>query len=197
METLVALAITALVATALFQSRAFWFELSSKGARAAERSLAGIIDQRQFQQVVRGLIFAWPEQSDLAFIGGPNGFSGLSRRPLEAGVPRIALITLQIIETDAGSVLAYESDVESWTLQADLEDGASFSYLGADGVWRPSWPPAETPDPGDLGDGAYFSPPHTPLAVRIGFGPGKEAWIAAVGSAPNQPQRSRDVSEEF
>ncbi|NJM34748.1 MAG: prepilin-type N-terminal cleavage/methylation domain-containing protein [Rhodomicrobium sp.] len=186
-ELIVALAIVALASAALFQSANQWWRLSARSAAAADSALSAVADQIMFQRVVRGLIYAWPEEEQL-FTGAPNAFSGITRTPLHALAPDIAPVTLAILE-GINRRLVYQAGGFEWTLK-DLGQGrADLSYLGADNVWRSSWPPEQNPEPGPFNDAAFYATPQLPLAIALTISApgGSEVWIADVASAPLTP----------
>jgi|GEM_PF-4935224 len=196
LELIATLAIVSLVSAALFQSAAAWMRLSSRAASAAEDSLSSIAGQQMFQRLVGGLIYAWPEEIDQKFEGGPNGFSGQTATPLAGVHPQLKGVSVFITSGDdsSGGRIVYQSPDAQWTL-AEIGGGAAFSYLGADAVWRPSWPPETPPNPGPFDDGAHLDIPQLPIAVRVDFldGDRPQSWIANVKSQQRIPQRIQDI----
>ncbi len=201
LETIAALAIIALASLALFQSASLWFRLSASAADAADSATSGVIALERFQSLVRGLIYAWPEQADEIFVGGPDGFRGLTRTPLHFADPGPEPVAVRIEPGEEGDALVYRSGLLAWTILdgRQVRSGAlGFSYLGADGVWRAAWPPEATPiaNPGD--DPSLFRTPQLPLAIRLTAQDGTPfAWIADIGGDRSPSPRNQDILDEF
>ncbi len=196
LELIASLAIVSLVSAALFQSIAAWMQLSARASAAAEGSLSAIAGQRMFDRIVGGLTFAWPEEDAFRFVGAADGFSGVAAAPLHGFHPHLAPVRVIVRRPDGeerGRITYQSGDIE-WALQA-LDGTAALSYLGADGVWRSTWPPAANPEPGPFDDAAYFDTPQLPLAIRASFSDGdaSSAWIADISGHPRIPQRLRDL----
>lgn len=196
---LAALAIVGFVALALFQSAGRWMALSSRAADVAEGSLGAAADQLMFEQLVQGLVAAWPAKPDEGFQGSATGFSGLTRAPLHKIEPGIYAFAMALGEDQDGARVVYAAGQGvSWTLaRLDGED-ARFAYLGADLLWRDRWPPAQTPEPGPFNDSLFYSVDQLPLAIRLDATgrKGRIAWIAATGGEPAPPVRIDDVGGE-
>ena len=197
LELIASLAIVALVSAAIFQSMASWMQLSTRASDAADASLSSISSQKMFDRIVGGLIYAWPEEEGLIFEGALDGFSGLTATPLDSFHPRLAPVAITITlpnSAETGRVV-YQSGATLWTLE-EFDGEASFSFLGADGVWRSSWPPVERDDTPPLEESiASFGPPQLPVAIRlaltdkaVGY-----AWIANIAADPRIPQREKDL----
>ncbi len=195
LELIASLAIVSLVSAALFQSMASWMRLSSRASGAAEASLAAIAGQQMFDRIVGGLIFAWPEETARRFVGAADGFSGITTTPLHGLHPQLASASIVVLRPNNATRgrIVYRSDEIEWTLR-EFDGAAAFSYLGADGAWRESWPPETNPDPGSFGDAAYFDTPQLPAAIRLSFDDGGNStvWIADIASDPRIPQRVQD-----
>ncbi len=198
LELIASLAIVSLVSAALFQSMAAWMRLSARASAAADASLSSIAGQQMFDRIVGGLVFAWPEEETSYFVGASDGFSGLSATPLHGIYPRLAPVRMSIIKAENSQPgrVVYQSENVEWTLR-DFSGAAAFSYLGADGAWRATWPPTTNPEPGPFDDAAYFDVPQLPLAVRASFSDGDEtvAWIADIAGDPKIPQRMQDLAQ--
>ena len=193
LELIVSMAIVSLISTALFQSMVSWTRLASRASDAADQSLSNIAGQEMFDRAVSGFVFAWPEDEEGTFSGSPTSFSGLSHKPLETITPQLALIQFSIDQTSAGGRLTYKHGPVKWALTTFTGNNASFAYLGADGVWRPSWPPAENPEAGPFDDAQYFATPQFPAAIKVTFPTNGniETWIADISNnllIPNRPQ---------
>ncbi len=197
LELIASLAIVALVSAAVFQSMASWMRLSVRASGAADASLSSIASQQMFDRVVGGLTFAWPEEEGRVFEGAPDGFSGLTATPLDGFHPRLAPVAITITAPDGsnnGSVV-YQSGDALWTLE-EFDGEASFSYLDADAVWRPAWPPDESGDSPPLDESILsFGPPQLPVAIRLELTDKavKHAWIADIAADPRIPQRAKDL----
>ena len=199
LELMVSLAIISLVSAALFQSAAAWLRLSARASGAAEEALSSIVAQRMFDRVVGGLIYTWPEETALRFIGANDGFSGLTATPLSGVSPQllpVQLSALQPVEGRPGRIIYSARGVDGWTLRT-FDGATTFTYLGADGQWRAAWPPAVNPDPGPFNDAAFFETPQLPLAIRIDIADsgGDETWIADISSNSPIPHRIQDLRE--
>lgn len=196
-EMIVSLAIVSLVSAALFQSMSTWIELSSRASTAADQSVANIASQKMFDRAIGGFVFAWPDEENSKFSGSPTAFSGLSQTTLESVAPQLAAIQLSIDNTTTPQRLTYKTDEVEWVLASFNDDNAAFSYLGADGVWYPFWPPATNPEPSQFDDAAYFETPQFPLAVKLTFNntTGANVWIADISSNPQIPIRTQDLSQ--
>lgn len=196
LELIASLAIVSLVSAALFQSIAGWMRLSARAGAAADETLASIAGQHMFDRAVGGLVFAWPEETNSRFIGAADGFSGLSKRPLQGLFPGLTdiQIVIQSAEADERGRVAYISDQANWTLQ-EFDGSATFSYFGADGAWRSSWPPAVNPEPGPFADAQFFNTPQLPEAIRLTYtvGEAEYVWIADISGNPRIPQRLQDL----
>ncbi len=191
METLLALAIMSVASLALFQSTATLLRLSERTVNAALNVQDVAVMQKSFTALVRGMVAAWPKDDEDAFVGTSSGFSGLTRTPfhtLDIGLTRFSL---SLDHDLVKSLLVYRSGDTEWILQNFSISNEQFSYLGEDNVWRQSWPPEETPEPGDFGDAEYFDPPTFPLAIRLQarteYGQAKIVWIAALGDRAELP----------
>lgn len=194
-ELLVATAIIAAISAALFQSIGQWLSLSNRAAEAAARSIGAGADRELFAAAVEGLIFAWPEREDETFAGGPQGFSGVTRSAPHALAPSLQKISISVERQDGYGAIVYRGDNLAWGLRQSPGLSAEFSYLGADGVWRPAWPPADNPTLDPLNDPSSFPIPQTPLAIRIDMRDqrGASTWIAEVASDFRIPLRNRDL----
>lgn len=195
MEMIAALAIISAASLALFQSIAFWLRLSTAATGAAASAVSESIDLERFQRLVRGLSYAWPEQPDDIFTGGPAGFRGLTRYPLHFADPGLERVVLSVAEQDGAFSLAYAADGVAWTVAAAGAGGSlRFSYLGIDGVWRQSWPPDATPMATADDDPALFRTPQLPVAIRLDYeGQPSFSWIADVGDDPTPAGRTQDI----
>lgn len=194
-EMLAALAIMAVASLALFQSIGFWLRLSATAQDASGSAIADSVDLERFQTLVRGLTYAWPEQSDEIFVGDQLGFRGLTRSPLHFADPGLERITLQVEQKEGRSLLTYSAPNTYWTV-ADAGPGGSylFSYLGVDGVWRAAWPPEAPPMANSVDDPALFKAPQLPLAIKLtNDGQSAYAWIADVGDDPTPAGRTQDI----
>ena len=195
-ETLVALALASIVLLALFQSASMWLTLSGRSAAAAENALTGTLAARQFDRVVRGLTPSWPEDAVNQFRGGPQGFSGLTRRPLQALSPMLSPAAMEIVQDGVVSRLAYRSGSTNWMLESMEPGSGEFSYLGADGGWRRAWPPENAPESGPFNDARFLPPPALPLAVKLSYRDPqgrRRDLIAPIVSDPALPLRDRDL----
>ncbi len=195
-ELVAALAIVSLLSLTLFQSTRAWLDLSTRSANAAERAIGEIVMQSVFAEVVGGMINAWPEETDKLFVGVSQGFSGLTRRPAEGAGQGLVLATFDVRPYQDGQALFYETSQSSWplfTVPTGIEAG--FTYLGADGVWRSTWPPEINPDPDPLNDNTLYTTPQLPLAIRFSAqgGPAPVTWIADIASASFSEQRDQDL----
>ncbi|MEM8770369.1 MAG: prepilin-type N-terminal cleavage/methylation domain-containing protein [Pseudomonadota bacterium] len=199
LELIASLAIVSLVSAALFQSAGQWFRLSARAADAADQTVQRVTDQSLFEYAVSGLAPAWPEQTELLFRGDRNGFSGLSRTPLQTAAPAFVFINISIDRSHAGASVIYASGDTRWNLLSPIGADAGFSYLGADGAWRDTWPPAVNPEPGPFNDAAFYSIPQTPLAIRLIADDVRQrrVWIADVKSAPHLTTRLRDLENRL
>ena len=200
LELIASIAIVSLVSAALFQTTGQWLALSNRAAAAAEASLSDIANQKMFDRLVAGVTFAWPEEPDNQFSGGPARFSGLTATTLHAPNPQLSAFSMSLVRNGQAMAVEYEADGVRWTIR-DFGDGstAAFSYLGADGAWRGTWPPQENPEPGPYDDARYFTTPQTPLAVRLSVVTASgdvETWIADIASTPFIPQRPQDLTTQ-
>jgi hypothetical protein len=195
MEMIAALAIIATASLALFQSIGFWLRLSSAATDASNAALAASIELERFQTVVRGLTYAWPEQADDQFTGDQNGFSGLTRRPLNFADPGFERVRLSVVRQETFSSLIYSAPDTTWTIATAGPGGSlAFSYLGIDGVWRAAWPPATAPMANAIDDPALFRTPQLPVAIRLTYAGDKPfAWIADIGDDPTPAARTQDL----
>ena len=199
LELIASLAIVSLVSAALFQSMGAWLRLSTRASAAADETLTSIAAQQMFDRLVGGMIFSWPDDTTQRFIGAPDGFAGLTSTPLNSLSPQIRFVQVSATQPRNGRPgrIVYSSrGVDSWTLRAYYGD-ASFSFLGADGEWRSSWPPEINPEPGPFNDSVFFPTPQLPLAIRISIQEtnGAETWVADIGADPIIPQRIQDLYE--
>ena len=197
LELIASLAIVSLVSAALFQSTGAWLRLSTRASSAADEALSSIAAQQMFDRLVGGLIFAWPEETTRLFIGAKDGFSGLTTTPLNSFTPQLTSIEISVQQPRdgrPGRIVYRSAQGDDWTLRT-FDGATSFSYLGADGEWRESWPPATNPEPGPFNDAAFFQMPQLPLAIRIDMSDsgGHESWIADINSNPPIPQRIQDI----
>lgn len=190
-ELLTALAITAIVASIFFQSIQSQMQLAAKVRGSAANALGRSVDYYRFQSVAGAMIAAWPGEAGAAFRGGPEGFSGVTRSPLRAGPARLLVAIFALQREPDGVALTYDDGAANWVIARFPVADASLRYLGADGEWRPAWPPEENPDPGPYGDARFFATPQLPLAVRIDAG--DVSWIAPIESAPLTIARPEDV----
>lgn len=236
MELLIALAIASLTSLALFQSIGVWFTVSAKTTQAAERAIGDLVHERQFRNIVAGLTSAWPDQPEQTFKGNPDSFTGLTDQTLHTSEPSLEMISLVLRQRrDSGSGLNggidsgqldliytpedpetktdpdRQQDDESWVLNTYAARTGRFTYLGADGVWYPAWPPSATPDPSPFGDGAFFDTPQLPLAIKLEIAQSQTAFndtfntdqrithilIAPVGSTSQLPRRDADISRQI
>lgn len=198
LELIASLAIISLVSAALFQSTGAWLRLSTRASAAADEALSSIAGQQMFDRLVGGLIYAWPEESALRFVGAHDGFAGLSATPLSGLTPQLLPVQVSALPANDGrrGRIVYNGGADAWTLRA-FDGAATFSYLGADGEWRTTWPPAANPEPGPFDDAFHYDTPQLPLAIRVvmsGSG-GSETWVADINSDPPIPQRLRDLRE--
>lgn len=198
LELIASLAIVSLVSAALFQSMAAWMRLSARAGAAADETLTSIAGQQMFDRAVGGMTFAWPEETNAQFIGAADGFSGLSRSPLQGLFPQLSVIQFSVRSPRPGEKggIIYTSGAADWTLQ-EFDGRATLSYLGEDGVWRPSWPPASNPEPGPFADADYYAIPKLPAAIRLSYlNDGAEnVWIADISGKPRVPQRLQDLQD--
>ena len=199
LELIASLAIVSLVSAALFQSTGAWLRLSTRASSAADEALSSIAAQQMFDRLVGGLIFAWPEETTRLFIGAKDGFSGLTTTPLNSFTPQLTSIEISVQQPrdgQPGRIVYRSAQGDDWTLRT-FDGATSLSYLGADGEWRESWPPATNPEPGPFNDAAFFQMPQLPLAIRIDItnGAGGDTWIADIGGDPTVPQRVQDLNE--
>ncbi len=199
LELIASLAIVSLVSAALFQSAGAWLQLSTRSSAAADDALASIATQQMFDRVVGGLIYAWRDEPAGYFIGAVDGFSGLTATPLHGVAPQLLAVEVAALQPQdgrPGRIVYSAGGVDRWTLRT-FDGATTFSYLGADGEWRTSWPPANNPEPGPFDDAAFFETPQLPLAIRVTVSEsgGGEIWIADIKSNPPIPQRLQDLRE--
>ncbi|MEO0983328.1 MAG: prepilin-type N-terminal cleavage/methylation domain-containing protein [Pseudomonadota bacterium] len=192
LETLVALAIMAVSAVILFQSLTTQLAVAVRIERSTTEALGEAVDRAGFRAVVEGLTPAWEEMEDQIFQGDETGFTGLTTGVLDAEAPSLALVRLSLTEEGG---LVYQSAAGGFPL-ARFSEPAAFSYLGADGTWRSTWPPPETPHPPptDFEDGQHFDTPQLPKAIRIQTATRAEIdWIALPDWRSDLPMRRQDV----
>jgi len=191
METLLALAIMSVASLALFQSTAALLRLSDRTINAALRTQDVSVLQKSFNGLVGGLVPAWPKDTSNVFTGTPTRFSGLTRTPLHTLDISLTPFSMTLENDGAGSTLIYRSGKVEWVLKTFPDANAHFSYLGEDNVWRPTWPPKNTPEPGPFKDAQYYDPPAFPLAIRLQAleePSGKDiVWIAFVNYRDQLP----------
>jgi prepilin-type N-terminal cleavage/methylation domain-containing protein len=191
METLLALAIMSVASLALFQSTAALLRLSNRTVEAALRSQDVAVIQKSFAALVKGLVPAWPKDTANTFRGDSTGFSGLTRMPFHTLEVSLMPFSLSLENNGSTSSLIYRSGKVEWVLKTFSGAGAYFSYLGEDNVWRRSWPPKNTPEPGQFGDAQFYDPPTFPLAIQLrapGVNPDTGiVWIAYIGYREELP----------
>ncbi len=191
METLLALAIMSVASLALFQSTAALLRLSDRTINAALRTQDVSVLQKSFNGLVGGLVPAWPKDTANLFTGTPTGFSGLTRTPFHTLDIRLTPFRMALENNGSGSALIYRSGKVEWALKTFSDTNARFSYLGADNVWRPTWPPENTPEPGSFGDAQFYDPPAFPLAIRLQATEGRSGkgvvWIAYINYLDELP----------
>ena len=195
METLVALAILSISAVLIFQSLISQSQLTARVETISLEVGQESIARAGFSNVVAGLVPSWPEDTNTPFVATSALLTGLTNDPL---IRRSSGLTpFQFELTGVTSELVYSAEGEILSLAA-FNDSASFSYLGADGIWYPVWPPTEThPDFGNFDDSAAYPIPPLPLAVRIQTQSRAELdWIARLDwNAPYLPRR-QDIDDD-
>ena len=195
-EVLATLAIASVAALALFQSTAQWLRLADRVDSATARSLDSIADQMTFSRAVAGLMAVWPECRDEAFRGDSSSFEGLAAEPPGAPRPGPARIRFALAAQEGRTALALMVADDEVRLAEFAGSQGEFAYLGIDGVWRSSWPPAEAPDASGFGDAAFFEAPQLPEAIRLRvrrMDGGETVWIARVARPSRAPARADDL----
>jgi prepilin-type N-terminal cleavage/methylation domain-containing protein len=191
LETLLALAIMSVASLALFQSTTTLLRLSDRTVNAALKAQDVAVMQKSFSELVKGLVPAWSNKKEGHFIGTSGYFSGLTRAPLHTLKIGIAPFTLKLETGVDTASLVYQSEDTQWVLKSLRANEAKFSYLGEDNRWRSSWPPAQTPDASDFGDGRFYDPPTFPLAIRLWAEDSRTGkhlvWIAEVADRTELP----------
>ncbi len=192
-EMIVALAISSIVILVFFQSVQGWMRLSSRTYNATESAIRHTLKISQFQQSISGLTASWKERPEEVFHGDPSGFMGLTRTGLSNSVPILTQFEYRLEHIGGDQALQYKTKKTQWVMEKFPGDSSAFSYLGADLVWRPSWPPAETPEPGPFNDAAFLATPQLPLAIRLTTP--KAVWVATIASTPGLPFREQDLRD--
>lgn len=191
METLLALAIMSVASLALFQSTTTLLRLSDSTVNAALKSQDEATIQKSFSQLIAGLVQAWPDDKTHVFKGDATGFSGLTRTPFHTLTPGLNPFSLRVQNDTNTAKLIYQSGDIEWVLQEFTSPGARFSYLGADHIWRPAWPPKTTPQVDAFNSADFFDPPSFPLAIRLSIGRenghAARVWIAAIETRAELP----------
>jgi len=191
METLLALAIMSVASLALFQSTTTLLRLSDRTVNAALKSQDDAIIQVSFGRLIRGLVQAWPDDKNHIFTGEQRGFSGLTQTPLQTMSPGLQGFALAVESSSEETQLIYRSESVEWVMQHFPYADARFSYLGADNIWRPQWPPEQAPKVDTFGSEELMDLPSFPLAIRLTVGQGREEdqiiWIARVESQKELP----------
>ncbi len=199
LETLLALAIMSVASLALFQSTSTLLHLSERTVNAALEAQELAVVQKSYGALIGGMVLHWPDDDKSAFVGQPGQFSGVTRTPFHTLNIGLSAFTLSLQSDGRKTWLVYQSGDIEWVLQEFAAADGQFSYLGADNAWRSSWPPKETPEPGDFGDAQFYDPPTFPLAIRLTAGnaigvassnaaaPGDIIWIASVGTRDELP----------
>lgn len=194
-EVLVTLAITSLATLSLFQSMSMWVTISAKATQAAERAIAGTVQESQIRTIVSGLTSGWPEKQEEVFIGKKNFFSGLTTNQLHLESPSLEVVTIEIENLPDETKINYLAKQTAWTMRSVPVARAEFDYLGADGKWYEAWPPAINPEPGPFSDASLYLTPQLPLAVRLSITAetNTEILIADIASNPALPTRQIDI----
>lgn len=198
LETLLALAIMSVASLALFQSTSSLLRLSDRTVNAALKAQDLAVGQKSFAALVGGLVLNWPDAEADKFVGTARMFSGLTRTPFHSVKAGLYRFSLTMENNGSGTSFVYRSDGVEWVLREFPAADGQFSYLGADNVWRPAWPPKETPEPGDFGDAKFYDPPTLPLAIRLrvskagaarlnASAPDDIIWIVSTGTRDELP----------
>jgi len=170
LETLLALAIMSMTSLALFQSTASLLRFSERTVNAAFAAEDEAVTQKSFAKLIEGIVPDWPDRKEHQFRGTANGFVGMTSSALHTLDIGLHDFSLSLQRNAQSSTLIYNSQKTQWKLKEIASEDARFSYLGADNVWRSSWPPKGTPEAGNLGDARFFKPPALPLAIRLQAG---------------------------
>lgn len=168
LETMIALALMALTTLALFQSGSALLRVSDRAVNLARTSINENVTRQIYVDLVRGLVPAWEENSSQIFEGKPEGFHGLSSAIPTSMTTTLAPFSIDLrANTKTGQTLRLNVGTTGLDLvQFDSTD-MQFSYLGADGVWRSSWPPETVPKPGFFDDDKYMDMPQLPKAIKL------------------------------
>jgi prepilin-type N-terminal cleavage/methylation domain-containing protein len=143
LEMLVVLVVVGLVSVSLFEALAQMGQVSERLApHLAVSEREGLLDG-WFRNAVNGLL-ADRAGGENIFIGGANGFSGLTLEPLGADPGGPTPFQWALVYATSGNYtsLVYRGDgtppreIRRWP-----GSKPSFSYLGPDLAWYDTWPP--------------------------------------------------------
>lgn len=141
LEMLVALAIFSLTSLALFQSLNTFLNISKRAVRGAESAITRSVDRQILYNLVDGIVQPWNE-TEIAFKGQPQGFSGLSTQAFSEEPVSLTPFTISLTGAPyEQKTLSYLSGDRSWVLVSKLDKSASFEYLTSSRDWVATWPP--------------------------------------------------------
>lgn len=198
-EVLVALFVSSVLALALFQSTSQWLFITDRASQATNDAMSRLSTQRAFDQIVRGLIPAWPDDESGMFVGDEDGFSGLTvGRPM-AGRSGLKQVRLYLRRADQSQQLVYASAGGEVVLRREIPNAnAAFAYLDEGFSWSSHWLQADAARSASGDNGSQEDErPRLPRAIRycVFETTRSQCWIARHGSDIVLPVREQDLNQ--
>lgn len=191
-EVLVTLALFSVISLVLFDIVSTQYRVQDRTRELTTSVIESQAVKQSFYEIVGQMLPQWRE-GEPGFIGTSQQFAGISTgsQLTNASAP----FTFKMELRNNRQNLNYTERDVSITMKY-FSEPASFSYLGADGVWLTHWPPETPPDGGRFNDAEHYTTPPFPRAIRITTENNEHLHIIAeIGWQAPRPFRWQDMDK--
>lgn len=189
------MALLSLVTLFLTQSVFTQWSIARRVSAAFDRSRDLYMRESLFEDLVAGLMPAWPEQQDSAFQGRPERFSAVTLQPLGGGPDSVVSLRLDILGPIGNQSVSARLGDQTLPLLTGVT-AARLDYRAIDGSWHLRWPPPNNPGNGVDSGRPVFETPPLPVSVRLTYELAGQrfVWIGNLASTPALPPREQDFA---